>query len=181
MVSPTQLSLRYHSLSQRQQYMYIYICWLNFDGLAQGNAYKPTKEPMNIYGYGTRASATIMITLFSQHIIRSLPMWWWKCYKWDHRLESFDFCGFIQIKYYTKIPVPYHIIPHSKVHGAYMGPTWGQQDPGGPMLAPWTLLSGINGLVQERHISSALAMELSLSCTNPLIWNNNYLEVVRSW
>ena len=29
-----------------------------------------------------------------------------------------------------------------KVHGASMGPIWGQQDPGGPMLAPWTLLSG---------------------------------------
>ena len=28
----------------------------------------------------------------------------------------------------------------------------------------------IDGLVQERHNSSALAMELRLSCTNPLIW-----------
>ena len=24
-----------------------------------------------------------------------------------------------------------------------MGPTWGRQDPGGPMLAPWSLLSGV--------------------------------------
>ena len=32
--------------------------------------------------------------------------------------------------------------PDSKVHGANMGPTWGRQNPGGPMLAPWTLLSG---------------------------------------
>ena len=31
-------------------------------------------------------------------------------------------------------------IPDSKVHGANMGPIWGRQDPGGPMLAPWTLL-----------------------------------------
>ena len=31
----------------------------------------------------------------------------------------------------------------SKVHGANMGPIWGQQDPGGPMLAAWTLLSGM--------------------------------------
>ena len=39
-------------------------------------------------------------------------------------------------------------IPDSKVHGANMGPIWGRQDPGGPhvgpMLAPWTLLSGID-------------------------------------
>ena len=26
--------------------------------------------------------------------------------------------------------------PDSKVHGANMGPIWGRQDPGGPMLAP---------------------------------------------
>ena len=30
----------------------------------------------------------------------------------------------------------------SKVHGANMEPIWGRQEPGGPMLAPWTLLSG---------------------------------------
>ena len=33
-------------------------------------------------------------------------------------------------------------IPDSKVHEAYMGPTWGWQDPGGPHVAPWILLSG---------------------------------------
>ena len=33
--------------------------------------------------------------------------------------------------------------PDNKVHGANMGPIWGRQDPGGPMLAPWTLLSGM--------------------------------------
>ena len=32
------------------------------------------------------------------------------------------------------------------VHGASMGPTWVLADPGGPMLAPWTLFSGtLNG------------------------------------
>ena len=34
-------------------------------------------------------------------------------------------------------------VPDNKVHGANMGPIRGQQDPGGPMLAPWTLLSGV--------------------------------------
>ena len=33
--------------------------------------------------------------------------------------------------------------PDSKDHGANMGPIWGRQDPAGPMLAPWTLLSGL--------------------------------------
>ena len=29
--------------------------------------------------------------------------------------------------------------PDSKVHGAYMGPTWGSQDPGGPHVGPMNL------------------------------------------
>ena len=33
-------------------------------------------------------------------------------------------------------------IPDSKVHGANMGPIWGQQDPGGPHVGPMNLLSG---------------------------------------
>ena len=31
---------------------HIHICWFNFDALAQGNAYKPTKEPINYRGPG---------------------------------------------------------------------------------------------------------------------------------
>ena len=34
------------------------------------------------------------------------------------------------------------IYPDSKVHGTNMGPIWGRSAPDGPMLAPWTLLSG---------------------------------------
>ena len=36
--------------------------------------------------------------------------------------------------------------PDSKVHGVNMGPTWGRQDPGGPMLVTLTLLSGMGTL-----------------------------------
>ena len=28
----------------------VHICWFNFDALAQGNAYKPTKKPVNYIG-----------------------------------------------------------------------------------------------------------------------------------
>ena len=47
----------------------------------------------------------------------------------------------------TFILLPYLLVkapqnyPDSKVHGANMGPIWGRQDPGGPMLPPWTLIS----------------------------------------
>ena len=30
----------------------IHICWFNFDALAQGNAHKPTKEPIDDRGPG---------------------------------------------------------------------------------------------------------------------------------
>ena len=42
-------------------------------------------------------------------------------------------------------------VPDSKVHGANMEPIWGRQDPGGPMLAPWTLLSGVPVYVDDRY------------------------------
>ena len=35
-----------------------------------------------------------------------------------------------------------YVSPDSKVHGVYMGLTWGRQDPGGPHVGPWPLLSG---------------------------------------
>ena len=40
--------------------------------------------------------------------------------------------------------------PDSKIHGAYMGPIWGRQDPGGPHVGPinfaiWEYLLHANG------------------------------------
>ena len=39
--------------------------------------------------------------------------------------------------------MPRCAIPNIKVHGANMEPIWGRQTQVGPMLAPWTLLSGM--------------------------------------
>ena len=52
-------------------------------------------------------------------------------------------CFKVIIICYYHINLLYDAIPHGKVHGADMGPTWCRQDPGGPMLATWTLLSGV--------------------------------------
>ena len=41
-----------NSCMEEVQVGVIYICWFNFDALAQGNAYKPTKEPINYRGPG---------------------------------------------------------------------------------------------------------------------------------
>ena len=49
----------------------------------------------------------------------------------------------------------YEIIPDSKVHGANMGPIWGRQNPGGPHVGPlmahWTLLSGMSIHLHNHH------------------------------
>ena len=47
----------------------IQICWLNFDALAQGNAYKPTKEPINY-----RDPAGIELTTSRLRQLRQLPV-----------------------------------------------------------------------------------------------------------
>ena len=39
----------------------IHICWFNFDALAQGNAYKPTKEPINYRGPGGNRTHDLQI------------------------------------------------------------------------------------------------------------------------
>ena len=51
-------------------------------------------------------------------------------------------------------PSPY---PESKVHGANMGHTWGRQDPVGPTLASWTLLSGFACYVSQLYVWHASA------------------------
>ena len=50
----------------------------------------------------------------------------------------------VDIKYsypiFNWIAVTWLIVPDSKVYGAYMGPTWGRQDPGGPHVGPMNLV-----------------------------------------
>ena len=59
---------------------------------------------------------------------------------------------------------PHYNTPDNKVHGANMGPTWGRQ---GPMLAPWTLLSGTITLLQITHKPRYKAR---LWCVECLLW-----------
>ena len=45
--------------------------------------------------------------------------------------------------------VPIKVHPDNKVHGAYMGPTWGRQDPGGLHVGPMIL--AIWGTIRNNH------------------------------
>ena len=69
--------------------------------------------------------------------------------------------------------------PDNMVHGANMGPIWGRQDPGGPMLAPWTLLSGLlchhDGIKTWKCISGREGTRgFSLQrTTNAELWNSS--------
>ena len=67
----------------------------------------------------------------SQHFIKSKKKCLQSCNCSSEHFKVLGGC------FNTKI-----LFPDSKVQGSNMGPIWGRQDPGGPMLAPWTLLSG---------------------------------------
>ena len=41
--------------------------------------------------------------------------------------------------------------PDSKIHGAYMGPTWGRQDPGGPHVGPRNLIIRVIAWCHHHH------------------------------
>ena len=56
-----------------------------------------------------------------------------------------------------------HTIPDSKVHGAYMGPTWGRQDPGGPHVGPMNLATRDCATDSPRDTRFALCSSLSAS------------------
>ena len=43
----------------------------------------------------------------------------------------------------------------------------------------WIYMYYVNWLVQERRNSSALAMELRLSCTNPFMWGLKYQQIIK--
>ena len=56
--------------------------------------------------------------------------------------------------------------PDSNAHGAHMGPIWGRQTQVGPMLAPWTLLSGKFSsavLFLPPSLPQSLSLSLSLN------------------
>ena len=61
-----------------------------------------------------------------------------------------------------------YLILSSRTHGRDHGPSWEQLD---GHLGSVSIQDDIDGLVQKRRNSNALAMELSLSCTNPSICN----------
>ena len=80
-VWPTAAVLR-HQISQffTNPFQTLHFCWLNFDGLAQGNAYKPTKEPINYHGpggdwtYDLQTEATLPAASFSVWSLHATEM-----------------------------------------------------------------------------------------------------------
>ena len=43
--------------------------------------------------------------------------------------------------------------PHSKVHGANMGPIWGLRDPGGPHVGPKNVAIGVDIAISQRPVT----------------------------
>ena len=104
----------------------------------------------NIPPFQLRWSGGIISTILCSTVEPkiSIFMEWW--YNFDQDRQLFPYlCTYIRIRT-LKIHTPklgfvwiFQSIPDSRVHGANMGPIWVLSAPGGPMLAPWTLLSGM--------------------------------------
>ena len=57
--------------------------------------------------------------------------------------------------------------PDLKIHGAYMGPIWGWQDPGGPHVDPMNFAIWVANALEICHSYmeyTANALEILLSC-----------------
>ena len=68
----------------------------------------------------------------------------------------------------------YYDIPDSKVHGANMGPIWGQQDPGGPHVDP------TNFVILDIYFTVGIPkLNVNDSLTNHGI--NGYFHLWKSW
>ena len=59
-------------------------------------------------------------------------------------------------------------LPDSKVHGAFMGPTWGGQDPGGPQVDPMNLAIRLAS-VSSQYILDVLYINFDILTKNR-IW-----------
>ena len=68
--------------------------------------------------------------------------------------------GLFWKQYQTFSPELNKYLPDSKVHGANMGPIWGQQDPGGPRVGPMNF--AIWAIVQEFSLHAIPHLVLSL-------------------
>ena len=79
------------------------------------------------------------------------PTYPWHCWQKPEMKTDVPTCNFI-------IMHMCYTLPDSKVHGANMGPIWGHRTQVGPMLAPWTLLSGLCSLRSMSIFSKILTI-----------------------
>ena len=78
-----------------------------------------------------------------------------------------------QVNYWGRFSSNLDNTPDSKVHGAHMGPIWGWQDPGGPMLAPWTLLSGTDNVIMVPQCNQMTCYQTSNNSSHESIVKNS--------
>ena len=90
-----------------------------------------------------------------------------------HRLDITPTLG-------SRVDVYSMIIPKSKVHGAIMGPTWGQQDPGGPDVGP------MNFALWDALVIKLVTMQVSqdvkgLQCLHGNVCKHNMVLLIISF
>ena len=98
--------------------------------------------------------------------------WWFETPSrslWRHCIEA-SYPGIFQLKHQRSW---IQNIPHSKVHGANMGPIWGRQGPGGPHVGPMNFAIWDNWLnFHTRHQSRTHRLPGNANVIDTQIWRN---------
>ena len=105
----------------------------------------------------------VYLLLINFKIVHTFIVWLFHC---SYHNPYWRFCRFRTHWGYRPDVVP-HRYPHSKVHGAIMGPIWGRQDSGGPHIGPmnfaiWVVAIGLSQLLRRLAISWIDAVLLSI-------------------
>ena len=87
---------------------------------------------------------------------------------------------------YLEYACPDRRVPDNKVHGANMGPSGADRTQVGPMLAPWTLLSGcfvtLPGLHDWRSMDDVNSVDRNVGYVRPCISNQaSCMETKSHW
>ena len=114
-----------------------YYVGIYIDGLMQ-DCYRPIAYVLEILRFCTKPSIYTSVTCFCRH---KVPADLIHIY-WDYFIGTGPI---IESRAGDSVPTN---TPDSKIHGTNLGPIWGRQDPGGPILAPWTLLSGMGNWIK---------------------------------
>ena len=114
------------------------------------------RVPQEIWGYWYQVLLR-WVCFGCKHFICSfeLTIYWWLlqdcCSAFAETLELLQSCTELHhlMIYQVLLDIFSYNLPDSNVHGANMGPIWGQQDPGGPHVGPMNFAIWVSAHISD--------------------------------